>query len=86
MKGESALIELNLENLETRGNKLMMKFAKAGVDSGNLQGIFRLSNTTNNMELRQPDKYRTTMAHTEGFRMSTIPYLQRQLNLEEKNK
>ena len=64
----------------------MMKFAKAGIDSGNLQGLFRLRNTTHNMEIRQPDKYTTTKAHTERIRKSTIPYLQRQLNMEEKNK
>ena len=70
---ESALMELNLENLETRRTKLMMKLAKAGIDSGNLQGLFRLRNTTHNMELRQPDKYRTARAHTKIFRKPTIP-------------
>ena len=64
---ESALIELNLENLKTQRTKLMMKFGKSGIDSGNLKGMFRLRNTTYNMEIRQPEKYRTTKAHTESY-------------------
>ena len=36
------------------------------------------------MQLRNPDTYRTTKVHTEQFRTSSIPTMQRFLNMESK--
>ena len=62
---ESALLRLDLEKLDTRRQKLMLKFAKNGIANRKLNDLFKLRQTTHNMQQRHPDAYRTTKAHTE---------------------
>ena len=80
---ETALINLDLEDLGVRRHNLMLKFAKDGIETGILKKYFPERNTVHNMELRHPDKYRTTKVHTERLKNSSIPFMQRQLNLNE---
>ena len=83
---ESALIRLDLKDLGSRRKTLMLKFAKDGIKSGKLVDYFKPRQTDHHMELRQPDPYRTTKVHTERFKNSSIPYMQRLLNLDARQK
>ena len=80
---ETALIKLDIEELGLRRHNLMLKFAKDGIETGILGNYFPEKNTVHNMELRHPHKYRTTKVHTERLKNSSIPFMQRQLNLNE---
>ena len=83
---ESALIRLDLKDLGSRRKTLMLKFAKDGIKSGKLTAYFKPRQTDHDMELRQPDTYRTTKVNTERFKNSSIPYMQRLLNLDARKK
>ena len=37
------------------------------------------------MDLRYQDKYQTALARTQRFRKSSIPFMQRQLNIEDRS-
>ena len=78
----SALLNLNLETLSSRRDKLMMKFGKTSIENGKLHKFFPLRNTEHNMLLRDPDIYRVTKAHTQRFYHSSILHIQRLLNQE----
>ena len=58
----------------------MASFAKSSIENGKIHNFFRERETTRPMELRDPDLYRTTKAHTERFRNSSKLALQRILN------
>ena len=81
---ESALIRLNLEDLASRRRNVMIKFAKTGIKNKKLHELFPLRKIAHKMKLRNPDIYHTTIARTERFYKSSIPYMQRQLNIERK--
>ena len=76
----SALLQLGLETLEEGRTSLMARFAKSSIENGKLHNFFKERETTHPMELRDPDLYRTTKAHTERFRNSSILAMQRILN------
>jgi hypothetical protein len=82
---ESALRRLDLEDLVSRRKTLMLKFAKTGIENGQLKEFFKLRKTKHPMDLRQPDKYRTTKVHTERFKNSSIPYMERLLNTDARD-
>ena len=68
------------------GKKLMLKFAKDGIESGKMNHYFKPRQTDHIMELREPDAYRTTKVHTERFKNSSIPCMQRLLNADARQK
>ena len=82
---ESALIRLDLEDLVSRRRTLMIKFAKTGIENRKLHELFPLRKTSHDMDLRYQDKYQTALARTQQFRKSSIPFMQRQLNLEDRS-
>ena len=77
---KSALIQLNLETLSERREKLLEKFATTSIANRKLHEYFNIRKTTHQMKLRDPDFYRTTRARTERFRTSSILSMQRLLN------
>jgi hypothetical protein len=81
---ESALTQLDLQNLVIRRQNLMLKFAKNGIKTGKLKDFFQHRQTTHNIELRNPDEFKTVRFHTEQLRNSRIPFMQMQLNQEGK--
>ena len=51
------LTQLDFQNLVIRRQNLMLKFAKNGIETGKLKELFQHRKTTNNIELRNPDKF-----------------------------
>ena len=47
---EGALLQLNLEKLTDRRQRLMLKLAKIGIENGHLSEYFKLRKTTHQME------------------------------------
>ena len=82
---ESALIRLDLQDLVSRRQTLMLKFSKTGIQNQKLYELFPLRKTSHDMELRHQDKYQTALARTQQFQKSSIPFMQRQLNLEDRS-
>ena len=78
-----ALERLKLEDLNSRRNNLCKKFAVNCVTNERTKKHFKLNNKSHSMNTRTSEKYNVDFAHTEKFKKSTIPYLQRLLNEED---
>ena len=83
---EDALRLTNLESLDKRRGLLGLKFAKNCLKNENFAKLFPLKETKHAMNVRNPDRYVVKSANTERYKKSTIPFLQRQLNLENNKK
>ena len=83
---EDALRLTNLESLDKRRDLLGLKFAKNCLRNENFAKLFPLKETKHAMNVRNPDRYVVKSANTERYKKSTIPFLQRQLNLENNKK
>ena len=83
---EDALKLTKLESLEERRASISLKFAKNCLKNVNFSKLFPLKKISHAMNVRNPDKYVVKSANTERFKRSTIPFLQRQLNLENKKR
>ena len=83
---EHAMILLDLVTLEKRREQLSLRFVESSIKNGKLNGFFKLRKTEHQMELRNPELYRTTKANTERFCNSSILRLamERQLNTNHK--
>ena len=79
---ESALQKLNLETLAQRRKELALRFAKSSIENHKLDEFFIRKNSKNIVKIRKPAPYRTTKAHTESFRKSSIIHMQELLNNE----
>ena len=75
-----------LESLEERRNLISLKFAKSCLKNENFSKLFPLRKIGHAMNVRNPDKYAVTKANTERYKRSTIPFLQRFLNVENHNR
>ena len=80
---ESALRRLDLQSLSERRKELTVRFAHSCIENNKLNEHLILRKTEHVMELRKPHLYRTTMAHTERFKKSSILYMQELLNNEK---
>ena len=78
---ENALKVLNLDKLEVRRSKLCLKFAKSCVKHPIATKMFP-TNKQNVYNVRNPEKFKVQHAKTSRLRDSTIPQLQRALNLD----
>ena len=78
---EQSLVELNLENLAQRRDKLCLKFAKKCLKHEQTKEMFPL-NDDPEYDIRKKQKFYVQFAHTNRLRDSTIPQLQRVLNSE----
>ena len=79
---KDALTLAKLESLEERRGLISLKFAKNCLKNENFSKLFPLKRKNHAMNVRNPDKYVVKSANTERYKNSTIPFLQRQLNLE----
>ena len=77
---EEALETLMLAKLSDRREKLSLKFAKNCVKNELTSELFPLNNNRNR------DKFKVTHANTDRLKNSAVPYLQRLLNANQKNK
>ena len=75
---ESALLQLNLQDLKTRREILNEKFAIKCKSNLKTSRMFPIR--TINKTLRQNEKYIVTHARTERLKNTSIPHMQRQLN------
>ena len=64
---EEALSKVNLQKLEERRNHLSLKFAQKCTQNDKTEGIFPLKTKTNAMEIRNPEEFIVSHAHTERF-------------------
>ena len=83
---EEALRLTKLESLDERRGLLSLKFAKNCLKNSNFSKLFPLKKMNHAMKVRNPDKYVVTNANTERLKRSTIPFLQRQLNVENNSR
>ena len=74
----SSLDLLDLEDLNTRREKLCQKFAQQSAKNATLN--FETNNKLHNMETRNEDKFKISFCHTERLKKSSIPQMQRMLN------
>ena len=86
---QSALEMCGLDTLYARRENRSLHFAINCTHHKPNKSMFPLNPSTYTHNMRRREKYKVNMAHTELYRSSTIPYLQRRLNdhyneLEEK--
>ena len=83
---EDGLLKVNLETLKDRRTELSKKFAIKCTKSDNIRvsDIFKDRNKLHKMNMRNGEVYKVDYAHTERLKNSSIPYMQRLLNLETK--
>ena len=81
---ESALKLLKLETLKTRREKLCKSFAQKCTRNVKVKSMF--PKNTCKRQVRNQNKYFVNFATTERYLKSSIPYMQRMLNSEHKQK
>ena len=77
---EHSLKELGIEDLESRREKLCLKFARKCVNNEKTKHMFPLNRKTHQMKTRQKEIYKVQFANTERLKKSPIIYMQRLLN------
>ena len=80
---ENALKLTKLESLDERRGFISLKFAKNCLKNENFSKLFPLKRKKHAMNVRNPDKFIVKNANTERYKRSTIPFLQRQLNVDD---
>ena len=83
---EDALKLTKMESLEERRGLISLKFAKNCLKNVNFSKPFPLKKISHAMNVRNPEKYVVKSSNTERLKRSSIPFLQRQLNLENKKR
>ena len=81
-----ALKFLKLETLEERREKLILKFGKQCIKLEQTKELFPLKTKIHGMNTRSSEVYEVFNAHTQRYRNSTVPYIQRILNKENQRK
>ena len=71
---------LKLDSLHERRKKNALKFAKKSVTNINFSNFFPRHSGDRTMQTRYPERYVVNKAHTERYRKSAVPFLQRLLN------
>ena len=74
----NALYLTNLKTLKARRSQLCKRFAIKCTKNEKTKDMFPLKQ--HNINTRYPEKYEVTKAKTNRLAISTIPYMQRQLN------
>ena len=79
-----SLQTLNIQSLYERRIFLCETFAKNTSNHEKFKDFFPQNENKPNTETRKPEKYKVNMAFTERYRKSSIPFMQRLLNTEER--
>ena len=77
---ESALQILKIKTLKERREQLCGKFAKKCTISNKFKDLFTENVKEHEMKTRKKEKYSVSMANTERYKKSAIPFMQRLLN------
>ena len=80
---KTALKLLNLESLFERRERLCLRFAKKCLRMDNFKKLFPVRKVNHEMKKRKSEKYLIKHINTERYMKSSIPAMQRLLNLEE---
>jgi hypothetical protein len=79
-----SLQTLNIQSLYERRIFLCETFAKNTSNHEKFKDFFPQNENKTTTETRKPEKYKVNMAFTERYRKSSIPFMQRLLNTEER--
>ena len=77
---EAALKILKLETLEKQREKLLSKYGRQCLKLERTKQICQKKQTLHNMNTRNKNMYLENQAHTERYRKSAVPFIQRFLN------
>ena len=82
---EDSLLELGMESLKIRREKLSLKFARKCVANEKTKHMFPLKKKRHQMKTRDQEIYKVQYAKTERLKNSPIIYMQRLLNKYHKD-
>ena len=77
---DHALQMAGLENLQTRRNKLSLKFAEGCLENNKTKHLFPLNEKVHQMNTRGTNKFKVLKSKTKRMEQSTVPSLQKLLN------
>ena len=80
---KKSLEKLDIENLDTRRERLCLVFSLKTTKNEKMKKMFPLRNKEHEMITRQPEKYIVHQANTERLKKSSIIYMQNLLNMHE---
>ena len=81
---ENALEVLNIETLYKRREKLIRTFGRKCLQLDQTKELFPFNKNIPNIKTRNHEKFQILHANTERLKNSTVPYIQRILNQNEK--
>ena len=83
---EEALIKIDLDTLKIRREELCKTFAKKCVNTNNekIKNMFPVRNEQKYKNIRKREQYLVNFANTKRYQISSIPYMQRLLNKDQK--
>ena len=77
---ENALQVTGLKTLHTRREERCLKYGLKAIKHNLLRDMFPVKSVENNPNLRGHEAYHVNFAHTEAYKQSAIPTIQRMLN------
>ena len=83
---KDSLRSIGLEDLESRRQKLLYRFATKSIQHEKMKHFFQENKKIHNMETRHTDKFQVIKANTARFQNSTIIQMQHMMNRVEKKK
>ena len=84
MNYEDGFKKVGIDSLEDRRINLCMKFAKNCLKNEKTEKMFPLRKKVHQMDNRYEEKFKVNFAKTERLKKSSIPYMQSELNSENK--
>ena len=83
---ENALKVSGLQSLDDRRDAISLKFAKSCLKIENFRKLFPEKVLKHGMKKRNSQKYVVKRANTERLRRSSIPFMQKQLNTDQRKR
>ena len=81
---ENALAVMNMDTLDKRREKLCLRFAKSCLRHDRMKAMFPMKRISHSMTKRNIEKFKINRAVTNRYKNSSIPYMQRLLNDDDK--
>ena len=82
---DQALTDLNMDTLEVRRRKLCIKFAKSCLKHEKFRSMFPVNKSSHKMDKKHgKNKFFETKCKTERYKKSSVPFMQRILNEENR--
>ena len=83
---DAALNVMKLQSLEERRKSLCLKFARKCLQVDKFKSMFPKKTNLHSMQKRHHDKFKVKDTWTVRYKKSAIPYMQKLLNIEAKQK